>query len=539
MSENRAGNGRAAVVRESLRNRRLRRVLVAYLIFNVAEWASWIALLVWAYERGGVGAASAIALVQLVPGALLAAPGAALFGRLSRALALAVSYLAQTVTLLGLGSALLLDLPLWVVATLAALASVAVTLTRPAHHALLPEVSRTTGDLTAGNAVSGSLEAAATFIGPLISGVVTAVWAPGGVLVLMGAGSLVATALTVPAGAARRVAAGSGRSHARPIRTVLASRPARLMSLLVVAEFSLLGMSDILLVVLAVEVLQMSSAGPGILNSALGIGGIIGAGFTFVLIGRAKLATPLVLGAVVTGGAFALAGQLPSPAMVMVLVAACGAGKLFYDVASRTLVQRLFPDHLLTSMFAVQESSSMVGIGIGVVAAPILVAAIGPQASCVVAGALLPLVALLTLGRLRGLDAQAVVPLDVLALLRDIPILAVLAPRIVERMARDCVPVMMASTAVVIKQGDAGDLFYVIDSGAVAVTVDGEFIRELGGGDWFGELSLLHDVPRTATVTALTDVKLWALDRDSFLTAVQAAPQSQQIADAHAFDHYR
>lgn len=531
--------GRSAVVRQALRNPRLRRVLTAYLIFNVAEWATWIALLVWAYDRGGVRAASAIALVQLVPGALLAAPCATLLGRLSRALALAVGYLLQAVTSLALGGALLLDAPLWLVAALAALASVAITLTRPAHHALLPEVSSTTGDLTAGNAVSGSLEATATFLGPLISGVVTAVWAPGGVLVVMGLASLVAMGLSLMVSSARPVAGGAGGARARPVRTVLASRPARLMSLLVTAEFMLVGMADILLVVLAFEVLQMSSAGPGILNSALGIGGIIGAGFTFVLIGRSQLAAALLLGAIGTGLAFALAGQLPSAPLVMALVAVSGAGKVFYDVASRTFVQRLFPDHLLTAMFAVQESSSMVGIAIGAVAAPVLVAVVGPQASFLVAGALLPLVAVLAFARLRRLDAETVVPLDVLALLRGVPLLAVLAPRIVERMARDCVPVSVQTGDVVIRTGDPGELFYVIGSGSLTVTMDGDVIRELGPGGWFGELALLHDVPRTATVTASTDVTLWALDRHSFLTAVQAAPQARQLADSHATDHYR
>jgi hypothetical protein len=120
------------VVRQALRNPRLRRVLAAYLIFNVAEWASWIALLVWAYDLGGVQGSSAIAIVQLVPGALLATPAATLFAGLSRARALAVSYTFQAVCYMALGAALVLDASTWLVAGVAALASVAVTLTRPA-----------------------------------------------------------------------------------------------------------------------------------------------------------------------------------------------------------------------------------------------------------------------------------------------------------------------------------------------------------------------------------------------------------------------
>ncbi len=531
--------GRSAVVRQALRNPRLRRVLAAYLIFNVAEWANWIALLVWAYDRGGVHAASAIALVQLVPGALLAAPAATLFAGLSRARALTVSYLSQALGYGALGLALVLGAPVWVVAGLAALASIAITLTRPAHNALLPEVSQTTGDLTTGNAASGSLEAAATFIGPLVSGLVTVAWGPGAVLLVMGAGTGVAVALTARMRSASPVAAAAGEARPRPVRTVLANPAARLLALLAAAEYTLIGMADILLVVLALEVLDLSSAGPGILNSALGIGGIIGAGFTFVLIGRPRLAPALVLGAVATGVAFALAGQLPSTLLVMALIALSGAGKVFYDVASRTFVQRLLPDHLLTAMFSLQESSTMLGLAVGALAAPLLVSAVGAHVSFVVAGAFLPVVAIAATSRLRRLDAEAVVPPDVLALLRDVPILAVLAPRIVERMARDCVPVVKPAGAVVVRTGADGDLFYVIDSGTVVVTMDGELIRELGPGGWFGELALLRDVPRTATVTARTEVTLWALDRHSFLTAVHAVPQSREIAETHASDHYR
>ena len=178
--------GRGAVVRQALRNPALRRVLAAYLLFNVTEWATWIALLVWGYGVGGVRGSAGIALVQLVPSALLAAPAAALLGRLARGRALALGYAAQTIGFLALGAALVTHAPVAVVGVTAAASAITVTLTRPTHNALLPEISRTTGDLTAGNAVSGSLEALATFLGPLASGLVLAVWGAGGVLLVMG-----------------------------------------------------------------------------------------------------------------------------------------------------------------------------------------------------------------------------------------------------------------------------------------------------------------------------------------------------------------
>ena len=533
--------GRGAVVRQALGNPALRRVLAAYLLFNVAEWATWIGLLVWGYGVGGVRGSSEIALAQLIPGALLAAPTAALLGRLPRGRGLFLGYAGQTLGFLAVGVALVTDAPVAVVGVAAALSAVTVSMTRPVHNALLPEISRTTADLTAGNAASGSLEALATFLGPLASGLLLAVWGAGGVLLAMSVCSAIGAALTArlataaPRRAVRRV--GTDRAEGS-LRTVLKNPAARLMSFLIAAEYALVGMMDILLVVLALDVLGMSDAGPGVLNSAIGVGGIAGAALTFTLIGRPRLAGALVLGALCAGLAFALAGQAGTPVVALVLVAVSGAGKLFYDVASRTFVQRLLPDHLLTAMFGLQESFTMTGIALGTLAAPVLVGLLGPQGAFLAAGCFLPLAALASYAVLRRLDAGAAVPVDVLELLMQVPTLSVLAPRIVERMARDAVAVQVPTGKSVVRQGDVGTRFFVIATGRVSVDIDGSEIRELGPGGWFGEIALLRDVPRTASVTALTDVSLWGVDRESFLASVTAVSRSVELADTHIRDKY-
>jgi hypothetical protein len=517
-------------------------VVAAYLVFNLVEWGTWIALLVWGYGEGGVRGSSEIALVQLVPGALLAAPTAALCGRLPRGRALCLGYAAQAAAFLAVGGALAMDLPVAAVAAAAAVSAVAVSLTRPVHHALLPEISHTTGDLTAGNAASGASEAVATCLGPLASGGVLAAWGAGGVMLVMSAATMVAVLLTMrlegasPSRGTRRTA--DGRPD-HPVRRVLRHPAARLMAVLITAEFALIGMMDILLVVLALRVLHMSQAGPGILNSAIGAGGIAGAGLTLTLIGRQRLATPLVLGAIGTGLAFSLTGLATGPGWALVLVAVSGAAKIFYDVASRTMVQRLLPDHLLTAVFGVEESLMMTGIAIGSLAAPALVVGVGPRSAFLVAGCFLPAISLAAYGMLRRLDVAAAVPVDVLALLMQVPILAVLAPRVVERLARDAVAERVPAGQPVVSQGTPGKRFYVIASGRLAVDIDGAVVRELGPGEWFGEIALLRDVPRTATVTTLDDASLWAVDRESFLTSVTAAAQSIDIAETHIRDTYR
>lgn len=534
-----AAVSRSAVLLKALRNRRLLRVQVAYLLFNIVEWASWIAILVWAYDAGGVRAASALAVAQLVPSAVFASPAAMWLDRLPRARALTVGYALQALTMGAVGVALVVEAPVVPIVVLAALGAVSMTLTRPVHHALLPEISDTTAELTAGNSTSGWAEAAGVFLGPLVCGGVILVAGPSGVVLVSAGASALGAAVTLRL---TTYAAEAGADEIAPkqehlLRTVLRDPAARLLSGLVFALNTLVGLADILLVVLALDLLSMSAAGPGLLNSAVGFGQIVGAAATVILVGRNHLALAVVVAGVVTGLSFGASGLVTVPVFAVLLIGLSGAGKLFFDISTRTLVQRLLPDRLLTAVFGLQESLMMAAYAFGSLLAPLLVAVFGARGALVAAGAFLPVVAVLAYPRLRRLDDAAEVPADVLRLLLDVPLLAVLPPRVVERLARDAEPVSASAGDVLVAEGASGDLFYVIGQGRVAVTRGERTLRELGPGGWFGELALLRDVPRTATVTADTDVSLWAVERETFLAAVRAAPRSREVADDHARDY--
>jgi hypothetical protein len=284
----------------------------------------------------------------------------------------------------------------------------------------------------------------------------------------------------------------------------------------------------------------MSDAGPGLLNSAIGVGGLLGAAATVVLIGARGLARYVVAGAVVAGAPFAFAGVTEGVVVAMAFIAACGAGKAFFDVALRTFVQRLLPDTRLAAVLGLQEATMMAGLAVGSLAAPILVDVAGPTMTFLVAGLFLPVVTLAVWRRLRRLDDAASVPVDTLALISHVPMLAVLAPRVVERLAvfsgnRTC-----EDGTEVVMEGETGEEFYVVRSGRVVVSHGDDVIRALGPGAWFGELALLDpESRRTATVTAQGPVELVTIDRHTFLTALAGMSSSRMLAESHAREHYR
>lgn len=517
------GRNVAAVVRD----RALRLVLFAFAIFRPTESAQWIAILVYAYRDGGTGAMGIAAVALLVPAALLAPFVAQIGDRMPRERALALSYVAQGLAAGLTAVALAADLPSPFVYTGAVVLNVAITATRPTHLSVLPELAETPAQLTAANALTSSLEGFAIFIGPLLAGVMIALEGPWLVFGVM-AFSLTGMGLALLAVHARTrlvttpASTGGALEGFRELRR----RPgARLLLGFVTGQTAVIGALDVLTVILAYGVLSMGPAGPGVLSAAVGVGGLLGAAAAMTLIGRSRLAPAFVLGVVAIGVPIALVALAQGPLTAILLLGIAGVGKSFFDVTARTLLQRTVDDDVLARVFGVQEGLSMAALAVGSVIAPILVVTFGVDATFVLAGLALPVVALLVLRRIRSVDhdARLADPADV-ALLRGTPIFEPLGPASIERVARNLVPVEAGAGTVVIREGEPGDRFYVIERGEVEVSRHGEPLAKLGPGDFFGEIALLRNVPRTATVTASGFASLRSLDRAQFLAAVTGSP---------------
>lgn len=526
------------VLRGALRTSTIRRVLLAFLLFRTTEMATWTALLIWAFAEGGAAATASIALVQLVPATIVAPLGSVLADRMARPTALRLGYLLQASANLATAVALFLAAPYGVVAVLAGVMASTMTLTRPVHHALLPEIARTPDELTAGNTASTGVEGLADLIGPALAGGILVLVAgqAGWVFLSMGGASLAAAVATRSLVVVQRARPSSRAPYwsdaAEGIRTVVSVGAASILTVLSAGRYVLLGLLDILAVVFALELLRTGPAGPGIITSALGAGALLGAGVSVSLIGRRRMVPALGIGILVTSIPVAVVAATSTFTAVVLLFGLAGMGRAYLSVAARTLLQRSVAPHVLARLFGVQEALLMAGTAAGAAAAPVLVALFGLKGAFIAASLLLPLLGLLGVRQLRQLDRRPAPPAATLELLSQITMFGVLSQPELEMLADAAEPLPVLSAGEdVVTQGAAGDTYYVIVDGAAEVRKDDDVIASLGPGQGFGEIALLRDVPRTATVRTTAPTALLALHRQPFLLAVTGTEASFAAVD--------
>jgi MFS family permease len=531
-------------LRESLRafaavfqNEDLRRLELAWSGSIIGQWGYEVALAVFAYRAGGATAVGLVALVRLLPAAIIA-PFAALLGdRFHRKRIMVAADLARVCAMAGAAAAVFAGAPAVTVYALAAIAAVTGTAFGPAQSALLPSLARSPEELTAANATSTTLESVGFFVGPALGGLLLAVTSVGAVFTLAAALFLWSAFVLSRIGSDSRGGPGiEGDSILREalagFRAIAAERRLRLLVGLYGAQTLAAGILRVLLVVTALQVLDLGPSGVGFLNSAVGIGALAGMLVMLTLIGTSRLAAVFRLGILLWGVPLALLGIWPSVAAALVLLGILGVGNTLVDVAGLTLLQRAAPDEVRARVFGVLESVFLGTIAIGAILAPLLTSALGARGALVAAGGGLWVLVLLFWRPLSAADATAAVPESTLALLRGIPIFAPLPPVTLEQLASRLSRVHVPAGEIIFRQGDPGDRFYVIGEGEVEIAPHGGPPKTLGRGAYFGEIALLRDVPRTATVTTRTGVELYLLERDVFIAAVTGHAPSAEAADA-------
>ena len=532
-----------AALRAVWSNESVRRAQLALAGSTIGNWSYSVAFSVLVYDRAGATWVALAQVFRLVPAALAAPFLASLVDRYPRQRVLLLTDASRALIMAGFFVCAALTGPLAILIGLATVNTLVGTLFWPAQGAMLPTLVDEPEELTACNVGQSTIESLGSVIGPALGGAALAAFGTTlAFLVPVVAYTLSAIAVTrvhprVPT--AETVAEPDDATPAdEPSHGILAGLTAivrhgdvRVLVGLYGAQVLVCGALNVLTVVTALELLDAGDSGVGALVAALGLGGIIGALPALVLAQRARLTTVFVWGLVLWGAPIALialADSLPLALAMMVLV---GVGNTLVDVSAITLLQRATPGELLGRVFGVLESIVIASVALGSAITPALLGLLGVRATLVATGVLLPLVALPLWHRLRRLDVATVEARRV-ELLRNDPIFAPLPSATIEQLARALERVSLAPGEVLFSAGDTGDRYYLVEDGSVRISPPGREDVTLEAGVGFGEIALIRDVPRTATVTAAAPTTLLALRGDEFVSAVTGHPTSAAAADA-------
>jgi len=527
-------------VRESFRafaeviaNPRVRKIQIAGAAATLGTWAYAVALPVFAYRAGGARAVGLLFFARFVLAAAAAPWLGVLADRWSRRQLMLTADAARLAIFSAMTAIAALGGPAWPVYVLAVSSTMISGSYAPAQAALMPSLVDSPEELTAANVVGNTISSVGMFAGPAVGGVLLAVSGPAAVFAVNGASFLWSLAWVVQVPRDEPPSAGGERRALRDlsqgVKTVIHSSALRVIVGLSAAQAAVAGAFEVLVVVLALRLLHAGNAGVGWLNTATGAGAIVGAVLVAVFAHRRRLAAGFGIGVFLWGVPIAATVLWLHLPVALLLVGLVGAGGVLVDVTGMTLIQRSADNEVLGRVFGALQSLVLTGLAVGSVAAPPLVSWLGPRGAVIATGLFLPTLLALCWMPLRRIDASGRVEERPLSLLRAIPMFALLPPPTLERLAAAAAPVVVPAGRLVFDRGEHGDRFYVIDSGNALV--DAEEERELGTGGFFGEIALLRDTPRTASVRAVDDLHLYALERNDFLAAVTGHAPSLEAAE--------
>jgi MFS family permease len=543
--------GATHALHEVALNGDLRRLQIATFGSTVVNWMSGVTLAIIAFRAGGPASVGVLAAVQLAPAIAMTPIAGVVADRYLQVETMVVSALARALIFAGISLAALDHAPLGVIIALAGSAAAVGCFFRPAQMALVPVLAQSPEELTANNVVSGTSEAVGSVGGPAIGGLLLIVATPAVVLLVvsllaaasavlllrMSSGRWARTAVLRPesrdlADDSRHAVLRLGSEFIAGFHAVVTAPRLRLLTGLCAAQALIAGAVSVLVVSLALSLLRLGRPGVGYLESALAAGGIVGVLASFALVRKRRLGATIGIGLLLWGPPIVLIGVAPTVLLSGIMLAAVGLGSTLVNVAAVTLIQRTVDGRLLARSYGAVVGLMRGAMALGAGLVPALILTLGMRSTLMVTGVLLPVVVVLVFPRLRALDRIAVSPPRGLELLRSLPLFASLPEPVLEALALHLGEVRVTPGQVILSYGEPGDLYYLIDSGEVSVTQDNHELRRLTAGAGFGEIALLREVPRTATVTAVSECVLLTLSRDPFIAAVTGYPKSSAVADA-------
>ena len=523
-------------LRTAMADTAVRRLIIAWFAVVAGKWALLVTTLVIAYAQGGTVAVGVLGVVRFLTPAIVAPFAGVPAARWTALAVLRATNIARTIAVVAVAIVVATDAPFVALALVVGLESGLGAFTRPLHMGLLPACARAPEQLVAANVTSSAAEGLGTFVGPAVASLLLVWTGPIGGIVAVGA--LYATAVLA---LARTHIQEMGRDPRdgpdvvldeilAGVRAVGRLRGPRLVVIGFALQTFVRGLLTVLTVVAAIELLGMGEPGVGTLNAAMGLGGLVGAGVSIGLAGRARLFPAFVVALAGWGAPIAFIGLLMNPTAAIVAMLAVGVSNAFLDVAGFTIVQRTTPNAARVAVLGLIDGVANLGPAIGGIVAPLLIAGAGVQGALVITGGLLPLAAVALGVAARGLDEGGPAAVRRVELLRGQPLFAPLSLATVEHLAASLAPVRFDTGAWLIREGDVGDEYLLIDDGEVEISQGERVLGTGGAGLGVGEIALINDVPRTASVRATTPVAAFRMDRGAFLEAVTGHAQSDLAA---------
>jgi MFS family permease len=519
-----------------LGNGALARTQLSFGAAFTAEWSFTVAIGLVAFAHGGAVAVGLVGLFRLLPAALLAPVISAYADRMPRERVLFASSAARGSTTLAAALVLLTGGPVVVVYALAIVSTIAFTPFRASHSALLPSLCRAPDELTSVNVIRGALDSLSVVLGGLATALLVALWDVSAVFVFAGACALISAGLVVSLRYERIPLPAGRRRHLwfeirDGVAAVTSTAGVSVVVGFVVLQAAIRGAFTVFVVIVAIDLLDGDQSSVGLLQGAVGIGALLGSIACTRLVGSRAMTRWLGVAIVLWGVPIAVIGLLPYYVVALLAAAVIGIGNAMVDVTAFTLIARMVPNVVLARVFGVLESVGAFAVGVGYLAAPLLISLLGIRGALLTVGAVAPIVCLLWWRRLRAIDRSVAVRTDDITLLRQVPMLRVLPVPVIEQLAHGLLRTQLRQGETLFEAGETGDSFYVIADGTVSVLDGDQVVRAMGHGQGFGELALLGNTARTMTVRAIDEVVLYAIGADDFVPAVSGMREARSAAE--------
>jgi MFS family permease len=518
------------------RNPGLRRVNIAFAGSNIGNWAFSVVISIYAFQHGGATVLGVVGVVRYVAMAVLGPIVSSLGDRFPRKWVMVCSDLVRAVITAAATVIVAINGPALVVYILATLIAVAGTAFRPAQAAMLPALASDPAELTAANVASSTIESVGFFAGPALAALLLAVANPPTVFAINAASFVWSASFVIGLRADTQPPVDDEKKSGmvaetfRGFATIGKDRDLRLLVALFFGQTVIAGASLVFTVAVALPLLHLGRPGVGELEAMTGIGGVAGGFLALTLAHRKRLSFDFGMGVILWSAPLLLVVAWPVFAAAIAMMIMIGVGNSLVDINAFTVLQRVVPGAVMARVFGALESLLIAGMALGALLMPLFIATVGLRTGLAIIGLAVVVPVLVGIPGLNRIDRTTLAPKKV-TLIAASEILAPLGESVQEELARALIEVKVPAGETVIEEGMPGDRFYLIESGTAEVTVQGAVVNRYGPGDSFGEVALLRDVPRQATVRAVEDLTLYALERQVFLDAVTGHNEANRLAN--------